>query len=237
MAIVYSPNPTYSGDVAGVRFQDGWARTDDPAALTYFRRKGYTVNGETLGGPVPDEPVDARTVGIPGMYASRISDEDAERIAGHVVAKLTGIVPIGTALRDAAVDPQPGDYLVPTNAGEADPHGPEVVAPGIHGVEEVRTIAPGDVPEAEGQELKEEADTEAALDADAEAAAEGDYVEGDGDEQVELVPVERPANNASQEAWAAYAVSKGADPEVAAALKRDELIANYGQADAETEEN
>ncbi len=41
---------------------------------------------------------------------------------------------IGSPLRDAAVDPKPWDFLPPTNAGEADPHGPLVVAPGIHGV-------------------------------------------------------------------------------------------------------
>ena len=41
---------------------------------------------------------------------------------------------VGSPLRDAAVDPKPWDFLPPTNAGEADPHGPLVVAPGIHGV-------------------------------------------------------------------------------------------------------
>lgn len=41
---------------------------------------------------------------------------------------------VGGTLRDASVDPRPGDYLPPTNAGKADPHGPLVVAPGIHGV-------------------------------------------------------------------------------------------------------
>ena len=39
-----------------------------------------------------------------------------------------GEVQIGTPLRDASVDPQPDDYVVPTNAGEADPHGPAVRA-------------------------------------------------------------------------------------------------------------
>lgn len=34
----------------------------------------------------------------------------------------------GTRIRDAAVDPLPTDFLPPTNAGEADPHGPEVIA-------------------------------------------------------------------------------------------------------------
>jgi len=41
---------------------------------------------------------------------------------------------VGSPLRDAAVDPKPWDFLPPTNAGEADPHGPLVVAPGLHGV-------------------------------------------------------------------------------------------------------
>jgi hypothetical protein len=31
-------------------------------------------------------------------------------------------------IRDAAVDPRPEDFLPPTNAGQANPHGPEVVA-------------------------------------------------------------------------------------------------------------
>lgn len=39
---------------------------------------------------------------------------------------------VGTRLRDAAVDPQPEDFLAPINAGEANPHGPEVVSPEIH---------------------------------------------------------------------------------------------------------
>lgn len=39
-----------------------------------------------------------------------------------------GEVQIGTQLRDAATDPRPEDYVVPTNAGEADPHGPAVRA-------------------------------------------------------------------------------------------------------------
>ncbi|MGS2640255.1 hypothetical protein [Streptosporangium sp. G12] len=38
------------------------------------------------------------------------------------------VVQLGTPLRDAAVDPRPGDVNVPTNAGLADPHSPHVVA-------------------------------------------------------------------------------------------------------------
>lgn len=39
-----------------------------------------------------------------------------------------GEVQIGARIRDAAVDPQPEDFLPPTNAGKADPHGPHVQA-------------------------------------------------------------------------------------------------------------
>lgn len=41
---------------------------------------------------------------------------------------------IGTPLRDAAVDPRPGDFGIPTNAGlpgePGNPHGPNVVSIG-----------------------------------------------------------------------------------------------------------
>ncbi len=48
---------------------------------------------------------------------------------------------IGTRLRDAAVDPRPGDFGAPTNAGEpgelGNPHGPTVVSLGlVHAIEE-----------------------------------------------------------------------------------------------------
>lgn len=43
-----------------------------------------------------------------------------------------GVVRLGSPLRDAAVDPQPGDFLAPVNAGrpgpEGNPHGPHVVS-------------------------------------------------------------------------------------------------------------
>jgi hypothetical protein len=40
---------------------------------------------------------------------------------------------VGAPARDAAVDPRPGDFRPPVNAGEANPHGPEVYAPGLPG--------------------------------------------------------------------------------------------------------
>ena len=40
-------------------------------------------------------------------------------------------VRVGTPIRDAAVDPQPGDFLAPVHAGQADPHGPGVYSGGV----------------------------------------------------------------------------------------------------------
>lgn len=62
----------------------------------------------------------------------------------------------GSPNRDAAVDPRPIDYLPPTNAGKADPHGPLVVAPGIHAVGPA-PIRPGNVHvDDPAQQAKEE---------------------------------------------------------------------------------
>jgi uncharacterized protein YjdB len=56
---------------------------------------------------------------------------------------------VGTALRDAAVDPEAGDFLAPINAGEdgdlGDPHGPTVISTEIHGSQGVHPITPGAV--------------------------------------------------------------------------------------------
>lgn len=56
---------------------------------------------------------------------------------------------IGTPLRDGAVDPRPGDFLGPSNAGAegelGNPHGPTVVNPGLHALQDVRPILAGPV--------------------------------------------------------------------------------------------
>lgn len=66
----------------------------------------------------------------------------------------------GTPLRDAAVDPKDTDFLPPVNAGTADPHGPEVYAPGIHALQDLRPVRPGpvsDTPEVQSREESEHA--------------------------------------------------------------------------------
>ena len=66
----------------------------------------------------------------------------------------------GTGLRDGAVTPLEGDFLPPTNAGKpgekGNPHGPHVVAPGIHASQHVRPVRPGPVsPDAATQSREE----------------------------------------------------------------------------------
>ena len=67
---------------------------------------------------------------------------------------------IGTTLRDAAVNPVASDFLPPLNAGEVgntgNPHGFNVVAPGIHGTPD-RPVVPGSVGTPAEQEVKETA--------------------------------------------------------------------------------
>lgn len=119
MARVQTPVGDFEGVVAGVAFHKGKAETSDVRALAYFRRKGYIVDGEQRA--TDAEPLDPRDLG-----------------GG------TGVEPVGTKLRDAAVDPRKRDFLPPTNAGEANPHGPLVVAPGVHGAPSA-PIVPGPV--------------------------------------------------------------------------------------------
>lgn len=119
MAKVKAPNSEYTGTgPAGVVFTDGQADTDDEAALNYFRAAGYTVDGDAAELPAAEEPPDPR--------------DDQTNL-------------VGTALRDAAVDPVADDFLAPINAGEGNPHGPTVVSPELHDSGAAAGLRPGEV--------------------------------------------------------------------------------------------
>ena len=121
---------THYGPVE-VRFIDGVAEYDGdlPAGVhDYLIGAGYTVDGTSVEQADPSTPLDSREVGLEQ---------------------------IGTTLRDSAVDPQPVDFLPPVNAGEADPHGPLVVAPGIH-AEGERVVRSGPVRTDPDQQSKDE---------------------------------------------------------------------------------
>ena len=106
MAKVEAPNKDYNGPGPGdAVFEDGVADVSDENALNYYRSAGYKVSGKVENPIEPAEQADPREV--------------SEQV-------------VGTRLRDAAVDPRPEDFLAPVNAGDANPHGPEVVSPEIH---------------------------------------------------------------------------------------------------------
>lgn len=212
---VYAPVAGFTGVVAGVAFASGSAQVErGTSALGYFRRHGYGI-----GSPIdatPPEPVDPRHVGTNG----------------------DGIEPVGTKLRDAAVDPRPGDFLPPTNAGEANPHGPDVVAPGVHAMppgpivpgpvsssprvqEAIETAVAGEVlvnqrpvPDVTAEAAKAQDELAAAFD------AKGDASRG------------RPALSARVGVWQDFAVSQGMAPDVADSKTKQELIDQYADLDA-----
>lgn len=86
---------------------------------------------------------------------------------------------VGSAVRDAAVDPRPGDFLVPTNAGDSNPHGPDVVSPEVHASQGVRPVKPGEV-HVDDPAAQDQAETEhAAAATDGTPITDGVVVEVD----------------------------------------------------------
>lgn len=202
MARITSPNPGYNGTGPGdLVFRDGVTETDDPALLAYFERKGYGIDGSDPTRPEDPEPADPR-------------DHTPEHV--------------GARARDAAVDPRPEDFLPPTNAGRANPHGPDAVSPGIHAVHGPGPIVPGPVGDPEQQQNRETKAAQRVL-VDQEPVPEVTADLGDGTQPVDEERPEPPAGNASADEWRAYAVEQhGADPEQVAGMKRADLIEQYG---------
>ncbi|MEK8108663.1 hypothetical protein NKG94_34515 [Micromonospora sp. M12] len=151
---------------------------------------------------------------------------------------------LGTRLRDAAVDPREGDFLPPVNAGKANPHGPEVVAPGIHAVSGPGPIVPGPV----GRLEQTEDGGQVVITDTAEqqrretTAAEQVFIERRSVPEVtaELADAvdqpageqrpEPPAGNASQAEWADWVIAthRELEPDSVRAIKRDDLRTSYG---------
>lgn len=188
MTTIYAPNKAFNGITAGVQFKNGVGNTDDSAALSYLGRVGYGI-GQYRPPAVETTIADARDYSQP--------------------------VPLGTRLRDAAVDPRARDFLPPINAGLADPHGPDVVSPQIH-ADATGPIVPGDVHVGEPaiQEARETAVDEAV------------FVEGEPVPAV--VSIDRPGASASKAEWVEFATGQGLSREEAEDLTKAELQALAG---------
>jgi hypothetical protein len=88
---INTPVDKFNGTVAGVAFKDGVGETANPVAIAYFRRHGYTVDGETPEQPEPTPPPDVREpvrVGTPLEDAAATggapSDEEIAEMAADL---------------------------------------------------------------------------------------------------------------------------------------------------------
>lgn len=216
---VYAPNREYGQTVGGIRFEAGVAEVEeDSPQMAYFRRRGYGI------GKPAETPKDETEYPDPRTHRETF----------------------GSPLRDAAVDPEPEDYLPPVNAGKAHPHSPEVVAPGIHAVGPA-PIRPGEVyvDDVARQEKEETALAKAVL-VDQEPATLVASDEGPGGPlglsdpgSVEMgirgaaeahaaAGDEAPPKSAKKALWVNYAVSKGASRDEAEDMKLADLQERYG---------
>lgn len=189
---------TYLGPLT-LDFHDGHAELDGDlpdGARDYLLASGYGIDGPAAEpAATVEEPADPRDVGLEQ---------------------------VGSPLRDAAVDPAPEDFLAPTNAGQANPHGSTVVSPGIHALDSL-PVAPGPVPDDAGeQDAKETSLASAVL---VEQQDVGDATKAAAGE---TSSEEQPKGNASRDDWATYALAHGASDDDIADLSRDQLREQYG---------
>lgn len=222
---IKAPNDQYSGISGSLLFTDGQAVTDRADLADWFARNGYTV---TKGGTITENTT-PMSVADPGHGLGAPSRDAA------VVGK-------------AAEGPLSDAFLPPVGAGQGnDPHGDQVASPGLHGVPPA-PVVPGEVSRvAEEQEAKESQAAEAVLIQNEEVSVaaldEPDWL-GDENEARPVGPLEvsdpgsegqegdaaapeRPAENASKDAWVSFAVASGMDPDEAASHTRAGLIQQF----------
>jgi hypothetical protein len=222
---VYAPNREYAGSFGDVRFEAGVAEVpDDSPLMGYFQRRGYGV-----GKPAAELYDAEKDVEWPDPHTHK--DES-----------------FGSPLRDAAVDPEPEDYLAPVNAGKAHPHSSKVVSPGIHTVGPA-PIRPGEVyvddvarQEAEELELAKRVlvDSEPATIVASDEGPGGPLGLSDpgsvemgirGAREVhetEAAGTGAPAKSASKADWVEHAVSRGMSREEAEDMSKADLQERLG---------
>lgn len=80
---IQTPVKGFTGTVVGVDFKNGEGETEDPAALAFFARQGYTIAAKTK----PKEPTERELLvdeaKALGLEAKGKVDELKKRIAEH----------------------------------------------------------------------------------------------------------------------------------------------------------
>lgn len=98
---IQTPVENFTGTVAGVGFVKGQGETDDPIALAYFERRGYTIenNGDQVVEIPEGEPTDKWTGKQLKAYAERegidlgAAKKNAEMLATITSAKQSTTTP------------------------------------------------------------------------------------------------------------------------------------------------
>jgi len=197
---ITAPVEGFSGvGVGGLVFTAGVAETDNIAVIDYCRSAGYGV----------DDTKPTRSKKATEPTTPPVDARDAASTSQR-----------GNQLRDAAVDPDPDDFMPPVNAGKADPHGPDVVSPQVHATG-AGDVAPGVVED----------------DPDEQEADEVDHVESALQGRLD----QAPGKNEKAEVWKAWAIQVETDQAAAAdgtvpaetleqinGMGRAELIKQYG---------
>lgn len=101
MPRVKTPVEGFSGVVAGVAFTDGVGETDNPTALSYFRRHGYGIGSKP---PVVPTAGDART-GVEQLQGDGDSPGDPEVAAAQEKAPAKKAAPKKKSTKKAAAAP------------------------------------------------------------------------------------------------------------------------------------
>ena len=80
---IETPVAGFTGVVAGVSFAAGVGETEDPAALAFFARRGYTIAAEEAGEKLtPNQKLQAEAAEL-GLEAEGTVDEIKARITEH----------------------------------------------------------------------------------------------------------------------------------------------------------
>ncbi|MEA2676400.1 MAG: hypothetical protein QOJ81_541 [Chloroflexota bacterium] len=205
---VYAPNRDFNGRVGNAQFANGVAHVEEAlsvAEMAYFRRAGYGI-----GAPPPAVPEK------PAPYVP------------EAPAMVRGPESLDAAVQPNAGGPVSDAYLPPTNAGEADPHGPLVVSPGIHGVGP-GPIRPGEVYiDDVARQEKEETELDELVLVEGAPATIASAIDEEGDASDAAKAAAGPARSATKAAWVDFAVSRGADRDAAEDMTKAALIEQHG---------